>query len=106
MLEEAKSKGLVGPQPRKTLNEHPERVRQLTDYWAEIERLLSLNLLILTVDEDTIRAAQTERAEYGLLNNDSLVVACMRQYGISTLATNDATFERLVNIFVYSATDV
>jgi predicted nucleic acid-binding protein len=106
MLEEAKSKGLVGSQPRKTLNEHPERVRQLTDYWAEIERLLCLNLLILTIDEDMIRAAQTERSEYGLLNNDSIVVACMRQYGITALATNDATFERVTDIFVYSATDV
>jgi predicted nucleic acid-binding protein len=82
------------------------RRRQLTDYWAEIERLLSLNLLILTVDEDMIRAAHTERAEYGLLNNDSLVVACMRQYGTPALATNDATFERVANIMVYSATDV
>jgi predicted nucleic acid-binding protein len=43
MMKEAQAKGLAGADPRKTLNKHPERVRQLVDYWKETERLLSLN---------------------------------------------------------------
>lgn len=106
MLEEAKSKGLASAQPRKTLEEHPERIKLLTDYWVEIERLLSLNLLMLTVDEQMVRAAHIERQRHGLLNNDSLIVACMRQYGLSMIATHDHTFERVTSISVFSPADV
>jgi predicted nucleic acid-binding protein len=106
MLEEAISKGLAGAQPRKTLNQHPERVRQLTDYWLEVERLLTLNLLILTVDEDTIRVAQKERERFGLLNNDSLITASMRLYGIRAIATHDHSFERCTDLSVFSPTDI
>lgn len=106
MLEEAKSKGLAGAQPRRTLEEHPERVRQLTAYWSEVERLLSLNLLILTIDEGTTRAAQRERQRYGLLNNDSLIIASMRLYGISMIATRDRGFQRITDISLFSPSDI
>lgn len=106
MIEEAKSKGLAGTQARKTLNDHPDRVRKLIDYWKDIERLLSINLLILTVDEEIIRDAQRERAAYGLLNNDSLTIACMRLCGISMLASRDIGFEHVSNIAVFAPTDV
>lgn len=106
MLEEAKSKGLVSAQPRKTLEQHPDRVQKLNDYWVEVERLLSLNLLILTVDEDTVRAAQRERQNHGLLNNDSLIIASMPIYRISMIATRDSSFERVRGISVFSPTDV
>jgi predicted nucleic acid-binding protein len=106
MMKEAQAKGLAGADPRKTLNKHPERVRQLVDYWKETERLLSLNLLILPLEENAIHAAQLERVRYGLLNNDSLIVACMRLYGISQLATHDAGFERVSSISAFSPADV
>jgi predicted nucleic acid-binding protein len=106
MCIEAQSKQLAGARPRETLNEHPERVRQLTDYWSDIERLLSLNILFLTVDEEIIRAAQRERQQFGLLNNDSLIVASMRTYGLSLLASRDAGFDRVADVVVYSPTDV
>ena len=88
------------------MNEHPERVRQLTDYWSEIERLLSLNILLLALDEDIIRAANQEREQYGLLNNESLIVASMRNYGLSRLASRDAGFRRVSHLTLYSPSDV
>jgi predicted nucleic acid-binding protein len=97
---------LAGANPRQTLNEHPERVRQLTDYWGDIERLLSLNILFLAVDESTIRAAHAERQQPGLLNNDSIIVASMRLYGLSMLASRDSGFGRLADLLVYSPTDI
>lgn len=106
MCIEAQSKALAGQRPRETLGAHPERVMQLTDYWTDIERLLSLNILFLAVDEDTIRAANIERQQYGLLNNDSLIVASMRNYGLSLLASRDNGFERVSNVTMYSPTDV
>ena len=104
MCIEAQNKGLAGTNPRKLLSEHPERVRQLTDYWSEIERLLSLNILFLSLDEDVIRCAHRERDQYGLLNNDSLVVASMRNYGLSRLASRDAGFQCVSDLTLYSPT--
>lgn len=106
MMEEAQSRGLASSNPRRTLKEHPEKVKQLAAYWSEVERLLALNLLFVAVDEETVRAAQQERTRFGLLNNDSLIVASMRSYGVSVLATRDSDFERVTSIFVYSPSDV
>ena len=106
MCIEAQSKALAGQRPREALSAHPERVRQLTDYWSEIERLLSLDILFLVVDEDTIRGANEERQQYGLLNNDSLIVALMRNYGLSVLASRDVGFDRVSDLTLYSPTDV
>lgn len=103
---EAQNKGLAGARPRETLNEHPERVRRLTAYWSEIERLLSLNILLLRIEEDIIRAANKEREQYRLLNNDSLIVASMRNYGLSRLASPDEGFKRVSHIALYSPGDV
>ncbi len=65
-----------------------------------------MNLLFVWVDGDTMRAAQQERARFGLMTNDSLIVASMRSYDISILATRDADFERVTDIVIYSPTDV
>ncbi|MGA3209790.1 MAG: PIN domain-containing protein [Terriglobales bacterium] len=106
MCEEAKSKGLAGSQAAKTLGEHPERVKQLADYWKDVHNLLTFNLLLVAVDEHVLLAAHVERHEYGLLHNDSLVVACMRLYGISMLASHDAVFQQIAGVTVFAPTDL
>jgi predicted nucleic acid-binding protein len=106
MCMEPQSKGLAGARPRETLNDHPERVKKLTAYWSELERLLSLSILFLYLDEDIIRAANKERQQCGLLNNDSLIVASMRNYGLSRLASRDAGFGVVSHLTLYSPSDV
>ncbi|MGH9833490.1 MAG: type II toxin-antitoxin system VapC family toxin, partial [Blastocatellia bacterium] len=70
------------------------------------ERILNLNLLLLTTDEAIIRSAYAERQKTGLLTNDSMIVACMHFYGISSLATNDGDFDRVSGINVFQPDDV
>lgn len=106
MIEEARSKGLASSNPWRTLKEHPDRIMQLSGYWRDVERLLATNLLFVVVDGDTVSAAQQERVRFGLMTNDSLIVAIMRSYGISMLATHDMDFERVTGISVYSPIDV
>lgn len=107
MCQEAQSLGFIREgNPTKQLQESPEIVRRLTSYWAEIERLLSFNLLFLSVDEAIVRAAQSVRTAAGLLNNDSIVVSCMKRFGIAYLASNDQGFDRVPDIFVFRPTDV
>ncbi len=50
--------------------------------------------------------AQAERVNGGLLTIDSVIVAAMREYGVSRIATNDGQFDAVAGISVYSPTDV
>jgi predicted nucleic acid-binding protein len=108
MIGEAEQKGLfVGPERgAKYLSKHPEQVRILSDYWVNTVRLLALNILLLPMDNAVVQRAQTERVDAGLLTNDSLIVAAMKEYGISRIATNDRQFEAVAGISVFSPTDV
>jgi len=109
MIAEATQKGVFTGQPEKGakyLATHPEQVKILSDYWTNAQRLLALNLLFLPVEEAIVTRAQAERVNAGLLTNDSIIVAAMREYGISRIATNDRQFEAVAGISVFSPTDV
>ena len=107
MLAEARSKGLITPSGRA-----PELRRQfsviptLIDYWRETERILALNLLLLSTKEPIVRMAQAERQSACLLTNDSMIVSCMREYGIRYLATADGDFDRASGITVFGPDDL
>jgi predicted nucleic acid-binding protein len=60
----------------------------------------------LPVSESILRSAQAERQTAGLLTNDSLIISCMREYGLSFLATNDSDFERVVDITLFKPGDL
>jgi predicted nucleic acid-binding protein len=46
------------------------------------------------------------RMAYGLMVNDSVIVASMQEEGLKLLATNDTGFEKVDEILVYSPEDV
>jgi predicted nucleic acid-binding protein len=109
MIAEATAKGLFTGKPErgaKYLSKHPEEVRALTDYWVNALKLLALNILLLPMEQGILRAAQAERVAAGLMTNDSLIVAAMREYGITKIATNDNLFETVAGLSVFSPTDV
>jgi predicted nucleic acid-binding protein len=106
MKGEALQKGMCAVQAMRYLSQNPAQVRLLTDYWVNTQRLLALNLLFVPVEVGIVTGAQTERANAGLLTNDSIIVAAMREYGISNVATNDRQFDAVAGITVFSPTDV
>lgn len=106
MIAEAFSKGLIPSGGAKALKQNLQVIPDLTDYWRDTRRLLALNLLFMPVNEALVRSAQGVRQEAGLLTNDSMIVACMREYGLSFLASNDADFERVRDIAVFKPTDL
>jgi len=106
MLAEAKSKGLITSETARDLRQHYKLIPTLTDYWRDTERVLSLNILLLATSEDVVRAAHKERLTAGLLTNDSMIVSCMRQYGLKSLATRDSDFERVPGITVFKPDDL
>lgn len=106
MIGEGKQKDLFTGKGANYLSEHSEQVKLLTDYWANTLRLLALNILFLPMEEYVERAAHTERVNAGLLTNDSIIVAAMREYGITQIATNDRIFDTVMGISVFSPTDL
>jgi predicted nucleic acid-binding protein len=106
MKGEAIAKHFCVTQAMQFLSQHPQVVMQLTEYWVNTERLLNLNLLFVPLEESILRGAQPERINSGFLTNDSMIVAAMREYGVSRLATNDRRFDGVAGITVFSPTDI
>jgi predicted nucleic acid-binding protein len=109
MLADARATGQLPAgqgNPARYLREHPEIVRALQNYWTDAQRIFSLNLLFLETEESILRRAQIERQNVGLLTNDSTIIACMREYGILTLASSDSDFDRVNGIQVFAPTDI
>jgi predicted nucleic acid-binding protein len=106
MIAEARSKGLISKEQASHLRQNCAVIGQLSDYWTQTETILNLNFLFLSTDESIVRGAQAERSAAGLLTNDSMIVSCMRNLGISSLATADSDFERAHGIVVYKPDDL
>ena len=106
MLAEATSKRLISKENHNLLKQRFNAIPTLTEYWRDTERILSLNLLFLGTDEPVIRGAQAERESACLLTNDSMIISCMREYGVSFLASRDADFARARDIVVYQPNDI
>ena len=106
MIAEAVAKGVITAGGAKALRGKFQQIPALTEDWRHTERMLALNLLFAPVNEIIIRTAQAVRQEAGLLTNDSLLVAAMREYGLSYLASNDSDFERVSGITVFKPIDL
>ena len=106
MVAEALAKGLIGRGGAKALRQNRTVIPTLSDYWHTTERVLALNLVFMPADEAIVRGAQAERQAAALLTNDSMIVSCMREYGISFLATNDSDFERVAGITLFKPEDL
>jgi len=106
MVAEAQSKGVITSGGAPALRRSFRLIPTLRDYWHDTLRLLNLNLLLIPVSESVLRSAQTERQAAGLLTNDSLIISCMREYGLSYLATNDSDFERVAGIILFKPDDL
>lgn len=106
MLIEAVAKGLITRERAEDLKRNAAGIRTLTSYWGQAARIFSLNILLLGSNERRLQRAQAARATHGLLTNDSLIVAAMDEYGISSLATRDNDFDHLPHVVVYKPTDL
>ncbi len=107
MMAEAVRMGLVtrGSVARK-LRERPDVVRSLTGYRRQIENVPRWGIQVLPADLGRCVRAADVRAAHGLFTNDSIIVATMRDAGVTAIATADRDFERVDGIEVYRPTDL
>jgi predicted nucleic acid-binding protein len=65
-----------------------------------------MHLTILPLTLAIVQASAEVRTGEGLLTNDSFVVACMREQGLTQLATANGDFDRIGGMKIYKPTDL
>jgi predicted nucleic acid-binding protein len=95
MIAEIVEKQNISPKSvLRCLKENPGIVKESTKAWAAMERVRHIkHLKIASIDEGTLELALGYSKMYGLLSNDALHLATMKQEGVSTVASNDRDFE-------------
>lgn len=107
MAMEAVAKGFMPPGAvGRKLRGRPDVVRQLEAYREYLERIPLMGIDVLPLDIGLSMRAADVRAETGLLTNDSIIVATMRDAGVTAIATGDRDFERVEGIQVFRPTDL
>ena len=94
-------------EPRKALGylkKHPLAVRSLTRYKEIPDEFTRSRIRILDVTYREIHASKRFRDEYGLLTDDSMILATMERHGIKNLASNDRDFKRVRDIQLWTPT--
>jgi predicted nucleic acid-binding protein len=107
MAMEAVSAGFMpaGGAGRK-LGSRPDVVRQLTAYREYLERSPLMGIDVLPLDVGLFMRTADVRTETGLLTNDSIIVATMRDAGVTAIATANCDFGRVDGLEVFRPTDL
>ena len=86
--------------------ETPEIVKHLTQYQDDVRNIPHMHLTMLPLTLAIVQASAEVRQRDGLLTNDSFVVACMREQGLTHLATANGDFDRVGGLTIYKPTDL
>lgn len=107
MLIEARENGWIKQaNPSRALSEKPDLVRRLSNYERQMREFLGVGLRLEPASTLDILEAMSIQREFGLLTNDSLIVAAARRLNCSSIATSDRAFENLKKFMVYSPSDL
>src|SRR6266576_5648875 len=106
MVAEALGSGVIKRDRVRDLRGKRREIAKLTEYWAQTSAIFGLNILVLPSDEARLYRAQSVRSRYGLLTNDSLILAAMEESGVDSLATRDSDFDHISDIQIYKPTDI
>ena len=79
--------------------QRPEIIRELSDLWAEMDIITSINIKILNgqIFPEFVDLSK----KYRLLAMDSAHLAVMRRNGLTNLATNDTDFSRVAELKIW-----
>jgi len=107
MIIEAVASGVVsGRDVVKKLRARPDLARRLHVYQEHIDRIPLMGVDIVPLELRVLIRSADVRRQYGLLVNDSLVVAAARELGIAHLASAHADFRRVEEMTLYRPGDL
>jgi len=102
MMQEAAEKlEFYGGKLVQHLKENPEFVKSLTRHRQIASAIYKLGVSIEPITYVEVHGSRVIRTNYGLMANDSLIIAFMQKHKISHLATNDGDFKRIPDIKVW-----
>jgi predicted nucleic acid-binding protein len=84
------------------MRNHPGEVQQLVGHRRALHELSQFQIDVLTLERQHVSLAADITQQTGLLCSDAVIVAIMRQNGITALASNDADFDRVGNLSRYA----
>jgi predicted nucleic acid-binding protein len=84
------------------LRKHHAEIPKLNLYRQATVRVAQLGIQVLAVSEPLIVAATNLSAAHELLTGDALIVAVMRQHGLTNLASLDDDFDRVPGVTRYA----
>ncbi|MEM7534033.1 MAG: PIN domain-containing protein [Chloroflexota bacterium] len=93
-----------GIEPRNAVNylkSHPDMVKELNRYKTIPSDIGKARVRILDLTYQELHAGKQFCANYGLMTGDSTIIAMMRKYKLTDLATNDPDFEKIPQIRVW-----
>lgn len=106
MVTEAAAAGIIHRPSAISLRRKRDGIKTLTRYWRLTATIFNLDLVIIPLDEIRVRRAAEIRADYGLLTNDSMLLAAAREYGVGAIASHDSDFEDVEDLTVYKPADL
>jgi predicted nucleic acid-binding protein len=84
------------------LRRHPAEVQQLVRPRQALDEINAAGVGVLTVAVPEVGLATDISRQTGLLHGDALIVAVMRDHGLTQLASLDADFDRVPGLTRYS----
>ncbi len=84
------------------LKKHHAEIPNLRLYQQATAKVGQLSIQILPVTEQLVLHATNFSERFELLTGDALIVAAMRQQGLTNLASEDADFDRVAGISRYA----
>jgi predicted nucleic acid-binding protein len=107
MTIEAVARGLVAPgNVAGKLRRRPEVVCQLSLYQEQAEKIPWMGVEVIPVDRRLLATAAPLRRRYGLLTNDSILLATALDQGIAAFASADRDFERVDTVQLFCPPDL
>jgi len=83
------------------LQNHQPRIIELSEFRQAAKEFTSMGIKIVPANGDTLRNAASLANQFGLLTNDSILLALMRTTGLVNLATNDNDFDRVPDLALW-----
>jgi len=84
------------------LRKHPAEVQQLTRSTQAIDEVTLIGLEVWPIFKKDVSLAVDVSRQTGLLYSDALLVAVMRDHGLTHLASNDPDFDRVPGLTRYA----
>lgn len=108
MLTEAAMKhGVSGSNPAARLAYKPEVVRTLGLYQTKVRALMDLGLRFeICTQDDLLQSAFALQRRYGLLTNDSVILAVAIRLEADCIASSDKGFQSVEEIAVFAPSDL